>query len=175
MRNTEWVAPEAAPGEERTDTSPTTPQAHPVRDGVRGGGRYRAPRLAAVLLAGVLALPGGTWAEPERAPAPDTDARMAAIWKTLRAVDCARCHGKDYDGLAAPSIVEYARTQSRDMFVRMVLEGEPSRGMPGYRNNPRVADHIDDVYRYFVTRAQGRVGRGPPTPAPSPGTTNTSR
>jgi len=100
---------------------------------------------------------------------PDTNAPMAAVWRTLRAVDCARCHGRDYDGLAAPSVVEYARTQTRDMFVRMVLDGEPARGMPGYRNNPRVADRIDDIYRYFLARAQGRIGRGPPTPAPAPG------
>src|SRR6185295_9080497 len=37
--------------------------------------------------------------------------------------------------LSAPSIVAFARTQSREMFLRMVLDGDPPRGMPGYRDN----------------------------------------
>lgn len=51
---------------------------------------------------------------------PITDFGIASAWRTLRAIDCARRHGNDYEGLAAPSIVNYARTQSRDMFVRAV-------------------------------------------------------
>ena len=71
-----------------------------------------------------------------------------------------RCHGKDYGGLAAPSIVEYARTQSREMFDRMFLDGEPSRGMPAYRDNPSIAERIGDICRYFLGRADGTT---PPT------------
>ncbi|HEY8555305.1 MAG TPA: hypothetical protein VIL43_12300, partial [Burkholderiales bacterium] len=87
-----------------------------------------------------------------------TDAGMARAWRALRAMDCSRCHGKDYNGLAAPSIVEYARTQSREMFLRAVLEGNPPRGMPGYRDNPSIAGCIDDIYRYFLGRAYGTIG-----------------
>ena len=100
----------------------------------------------------------------ENGHSPSTDVRIVAAWKTLRAVECARCHGKDYDGLAAPSIIEYARTQNREMFVRMVLDGDPPRGMPGYRHNPRVLGSIDDIYRYFLGRAQGNIGKGPRAP-----------
>jgi cytochrome c55X len=85
------------------------------------------------------------------------DPRLAAAWKALRTVYCERCHGKDYDGLAAPSIVAYAATQSREAFVRIVLDGDPPRGMPGYRDNPLVADNIDDIYRYFRARATGAI------------------
>ncbi len=81
----------------------------------------------------------------------------ATAWRTLRVVDCARCHGKHNDGLAAPSIVDYARTQSREMFLRAVLDGTPGRGMPGYRGNALVAATIDDLYRYFKSRAEGSV------------------
>jgi mono/diheme cytochrome c family protein len=97
----------------------------------------------------------------------DVDASIAKAWRVLRTVDCARCHGKDYTGLAAPSIVDYATTQSRDMFVRMVLDGDPIRGMPGYRSNAYVAESIDDIYRYFIARAKGDIGPEyrPPTPA----------
>jgi hypothetical protein len=52
------------------------------------------------------------------------------------------------------------------MFVRMVLDGDPGRDMPGYRNNPRVLGSIDDIYRYFLGRANGNIGEGPPTPTP---------
>ena len=122
-----------------------------------------APCVAAIVAALVVAIPAGLKAGDGHSPS--TDVPIVAAWETLRAVECARCHGKDYDGLAAPSIIEYARTQNREMFVRMVLEGDPPRGMPGYRHNPRVLGSIDDIYRYFLGRAQGNIGKGRPAPA----------
>jgi mono/diheme cytochrome c family protein len=121
-------------------------------------------KVVAVLAAGLLAISAEVKAENEHSSS--IDVRIVAAWKTLRAVECARCHGKDYDGLAAPSIIEYARTQNREMFVRMVLDGDPPRGMPGYRDNPRVLGSIDDIYLYFLGRAQGSIGEGPPAPTP---------
>jgi len=88
----------------------------------------------------------------------EVDTRIANAWRVLRAVDCARCHGKDYAGMAAPSIVDYAALQSREMFVRMILDGDPARGMPGYRSNAYVVENLDDIYRYFRARASGDVG-----------------
>jgi hypothetical protein len=29
--------------------------------------------------------------------------------------------------------------------------------MPGYRDNPRIAGRIDDIYRYFLGRADGSI------------------
>jgi len=107
---------------------------------------------------------------------PADDGALDTAWQTLRVVDCARCHGKDYDGLAAPSVVEYVRaTRSRERFERIVLDGDPPRGMPGYRGNPLVAQTIDELYRYFSGRAAGDIGRGKPcaarrAPAPASGT-----
>ena len=118
--------------------------------------------LTALVAALVAAIPAGLKAADGHSPA--TDVRIVAAWETLRAVECARCHGKDYDGLAAPSIIEYARTQNREMFVRMVLDGDPARGMPAYRHNPRVLGNIDDIYGYFLGRAQGSIGKGRPAP-----------
>jgi mono/diheme cytochrome c family protein len=88
---------------------------------------------------------------------PLTDPGLISAWRTLRAADCARCHGKDYEGLAAPSIVDYARTQSRETFARMVLDGDGARGMPAYRLNPSIADHLADIHRYFMGRADGTI------------------
>jgi hypothetical protein len=94
---------------------------------------------------------------------PADEGELETAWQTLRVVDCARCHGKDYDGLAAPSVVEYVRaTRSRERFERIVLDGDPPRGMPGYRGNPLVAQTIDELYRYFSGRAAGDIGRGKP-------------
>jgi len=87
------------------------------------------------------------------------DPRVAGAWRALRTLNCERCHGKDYDGLAAPSVVAYARTQSRESFVRMLLEGDPSRGMPGYRANPLVSENVEGIYRYFLGRANGTIRR----------------
>lgn len=88
----------------------------------------------------------------------DGDKRIANGWRVLRTVDCARCHGKDYTGLAAPSIVRYAFSVSRETFIRTVLDGDPPRGMPGYRANSYVAGNLDDIYRYFQARAGGDIG-----------------
>lgn len=85
------------------------------------------------------------------------DPGLVTAWQTLRIVDCARCHGKHYTGLAAPSIVDYVRTQRREQFDHIVLVGDPPRGMPGYRSNRMIADTIDDLYRYFRSRAAGSL------------------
>jgi mono/diheme cytochrome c family protein len=124
------------------------------------------PACFAALVAIAACIPStvaGDVADPSR-----SDARIANAWRVLRAVDCARCHGRDYAGLAAPSIVDYVASQNREMFIRMVLDGDPIRGMPGYRGNAYVVESLDDIYRYFVARANGEIGPDyrPPVPAP---------
>ena len=96
-----------------------------------------------------------------------TDARIANAWRVLRVVDCARCHGKDYAGWAAPSIVAYAATQGRESFTRMVIDGDPVRGMPGYRENAYVAESVEDIYLYFLARANGEISADYRPPASS--------
>lgn len=99
------------------------------------------------------------------APYPGNEADAEAItqaWRTVRQMECGRCHGGDHDGLAAPSVLEFVRTQSRVRFDRIVLDGDPQRGMPGYGKTARVADSIDSIYLYFLLRANGAIGRGPP-------------
>src|SRR5690349_4756958 len=106
-------------------------------------------RCCTIVAVAVIAVPTLHDADTGRAGSQPADDAIVNAWRTLRIVDCARCHGKDYEGLAAPSIVVYARAQSRELFVRMVLDGKPSRGMPAYRDNPLVAAHIGDIYRLF--------------------------
>jgi len=96
----------------------------------------------------------------QEARQPFDDPSIARAWQALRTVDCERCHGAGHIGLAAPSIVDYARTQEREAFMRMVLDGDPPRGMPGYRGNALVRENIDGIYRYFRGRADGSIGAG---------------
>ena len=114
---------------------------------------YVATLLA--IAAGTLSIVAG--AVTDGADQFEVDTRIANARRVLRVVDCARCHGKDYTGLAAPSIVDYAALQSREMFVRMILEGDPIRGMPGYSSNAYVVENLDDIYRYFRARTSGAV------------------
>ena len=126
-------------------------------------GRYRrvtvSARLATLLAIAAAGIPSIVAADvTDGATQLCINARIANAWRVLRVVDCARCHGKDYAGLAAPSIVDYAATQSRETFVRMILDGDPIRGMPGYRSNAYVTESIDDIYRYFRARSNGDIG-----------------
>jgi cytochrome c55X len=72
----------------------------------------------------------------------------------LRAMDCARCHGRDYDGWAAPSLIAAVRDGSRERFDRIVLEGDIGRGMPGYKDQPLVVSELGAIYAYLHARAQ---------------------
>ncbi len=133
----------------------------------RRGGRRMACACLAPIMALALVVAESTWANTgaKSASPPITDLGIASAWRILRAIDCARCHGNDYEGLAAPSIVNYARTQSRDMFVQAVLDGNAPRGMPGYHSIAPVAERIDDIYRYFLSRANGTIGPGSRPPS----------
>jgi mono/diheme cytochrome c family protein len=115
------------------------------------------PRRIAAHAVALLAAAGSVHAAAGDDSIAAGDARIANGWRVLRAVDCARCHGKDYAGLAAPSIVRYAATVDRATFMRTVLDGDPPRGMPGYRGNSYVVDNLDDIYRYFGARAAGAI------------------
>lgn len=104
---------------------------------------------------------GACLAAHAQAPAStDTRASLADAWRAVRVADCARCHGKDHEGLAAPSIVGFARTQSRERFIAAVLDGNPPMGMPAYRGTPLIEDRIDAIYRYFAGRADGSIAAG---------------
>lgn len=156
-----------------------TPSGREGQIPARGAAAFLGLRCCALLLASVLAVsPPARADDPPGCPGrPIDDPTIAAAWRTLRVVDCARCHGKDYDGLAAPSIVDSVRTQSRDRFVRMVLDGDPPRGMPAYRNNALVAEKVDDLYRYFLARATEVIDAGarPAAMKPTPTIADSAR
>lgn len=94
-------------------------------------------------------VPAARAAESE--PAIEARGRLA-----LRDMDCARCHGRDYRGSSAPSLVAAVRQGSRERFDHYVLEGDIVRGMPGYKSQPRVVADLDAMYVYLLARAAER-------------------
>lgn len=115
----------------------------------------------ASLVALLLAAPEVRAAEGERA------ALLARGWAALRAMDCARCHGREYDGWAAPSLIASVRETTCERFGRLVLDGNVERGMPPYRTQPVVVAELDAIYAYLLARAQGEIGPGNPSAAQS--------
>lgn len=100
-----------------------------------------------------------------RAAEPEDGARLARGFAALRSMDCARCHGRDYDGWAAPSLLAAVREAPRERFERFVLDGNIGAGMPGYRGQPAVADNLDAIYAWLLARSRGEVGPGDPAAA----------
>ena len=119
--------------------------------------------LRAAMLAPLTAL---IFAAPHADAAdPDPGAHLERGWNALRAMDCARCHGRDYDGWAAPSLIAGVRNRSRNQFDLWVLDGDIGRGMPGYRSQPLVVAELDAIYAYLLARARGDIGSGRPNGA----------
>jgi hypothetical protein len=98
-------------------------------------------------------------AAPTAAPSSvvNRETSWATALRTLRTLDCARCHGRDHDGPGGPSLVAFAGTATRDQFAAAVLEGNAGRGMPPYRSNDLAVATVGDLYVYFKARAQGVI------------------
>jgi mono/diheme cytochrome c family protein len=93
----------------------------------------------------------------------DSAALPAALlrgWSALRAMDCARCHGRDLDGWSGPDLIAAVRDGSRDRFDRFVVDGDIARGMPSYRSQALVMSELDSIYAYLRARADGTVAAG---------------
>jgi cytochrome c55X len=121
--------------------------------------RCRASTLAALAL-----FAASAGAAPDNA-GPERLVILTRGWAALRAMDCARCHGRDHDGWAAPSLIAAVRDGSRERFTHFVLDGDLARGMPGYRSQPLVVAELDAIYAYLSARAGGAIGAGSPASA----------
>ena len=88
------------------------------------------------------------------------DAAIYAAWRAMRQLDCARCHGRDYTGSVGGSLLESASTRTREEFVRLVLEGNSSRGMPAYGSVALAVENAPGMYAYLRGRANGTIPAG---------------
>jgi cytochrome c55X len=114
-------------------------------------------KFLSAILAVAWALPVGA-AEPESKEA-GGDAKKG--FQVARQLDCARCHGAGYEGQVGPSLLDSAKQRSPEEFKRLVLEGNPGKGMPAYKNTPSAVENIDVMYAYFKGRAEGTVEAKP--------------
>jgi mono/diheme cytochrome c family protein len=88
------------------------------------------------------------------------DAEMYAGWQTVRALDCARCHGANFEGQVGPSLVESARSRDAETFKNIILNGNIQNGMPPYKSNDRVVKNLDGIHAYFKALADGKIKPG---------------
>jgi hypothetical protein len=125
------------------------------------------PRVLTSKLIGVpwLALAQSLLAETPVSADPAEAARRVnpgifVAWQAMRQLDCARCHGRDYTGSVGGSLLEAARTRSREEFKRLVLEGNVARGMPPYSGVPLATENVEGMYDYLRGRADGAIQNG---------------
>ena len=121
-----------------------------------------SPIARRAVFAALLALAGSAFAEPADDVVVEWPSELRRGWAALRAFDCARCHGRDYDGWSAPDLIVAVRDGSRERFTHSVLEGEIVRGMPGYKDQALVVTELDAIYAYLRARADGVIGAGKP-------------
>jgi mono/diheme cytochrome c family protein len=107
-----------------------------------------------LLLMLAMAAPPGPAAETRVDPA------VYNAWRAMRQLDCARCHGGDYTGSSGGSLLESARSRSKDEFLRLVLDGVPERGMPPYRGVKLAVENAEGMYAYLRGRASGAIPAG---------------
>lgn len=81
-------------------------------------------------------------------------------WKTWRALDCARCHGANQQGLVGPSLIVALQKLSKEEFETTVLKGRLPQGMPPFGSVPRLVKNIDNLYTYLKARSDGKVEPG---------------
>lgn len=96
------------------------------------------------------------------------DAHIYRGWLAVRQLDCARCHGKNFNGSSGPSLLTAVITRSAEEFHNLVLQGVAERGMPPYGTVPLASDNIQGIHAYFLGLARGEISLGVLKPANPP-------
>lgn len=78
-------------------------------------------------------------------------------FRTWRAAACDRCHGANQEGMVGPSLIASLKTLSKDEFVKVMTDGRPEKGMPGWASNPSVMAHMNQLYAYLKGRSDGAI------------------
>ncbi len=81
-------------------------------------------------------------------------------WKTWRALDCARCHGNEQQGLVGPSLVEGLKTLTKDQFHTTVMNGRPGTVMPSFKASKMMQQNWEGLYAYLKGRSDGKIKPG---------------
>jgi hypothetical protein len=81
-------------------------------------------------------------------------------WKTWRALDCARCHGNEQQGLVGPSLVEGLKTLTKDQFHTTVMNGRPGTVMPSFKASKLMQENWQGLYAYLKGRSDEKIKPG---------------
>ncbi len=75
---------------------------------------------------------------------------------------CFRCHGPDATGGFAPDLRKSIKEKiTEEMFIQIVRKGRPDKGMPAWEQVLKEGQ-IQQIYRYVLERAEGRLSAGKP-------------
>ena len=85
------------------------------------------------------------------------DSKTMEGFRTWRAAACDRCHGANQEGMVGPSLIESLKALSKDDFKKTLSEGRLEKGMPAWKENKQVMDHIDNLYAYLKGRSDGAI------------------
>ena len=80
-------------------------------------------------------------------------------FRTWRSAACDRCHGPNQEGMVGPSLIERLKVLTPEEFKTTVLGGRLTKGMPSFGDNPKVTEHIDQLYAYLKGRSDGAITR----------------
>ena len=78
-------------------------------------------------------------------------------FRSWRSAACDRCHGANQEGLVGPSLIDSLKVLSKADFSKTVAEGRAEKGMPGWKENKEVMDHMDGLYAYLKGRSDGAI------------------
>lgn len=100
---------------------------------------------------------------------PPRDTVPVAVYKGWQQymLNCARCHGDDALGTSfAPSLVQALGAEgqitSRKMFMGVLINGRPDKGMPSDSTMGLDPAYLDGLYDYLKGRADGQLHGGRP-------------
>ena len=120
---------------------------------------FRLPLLSLALCAGVSLAQAQDAKEPlyKVVDGYKVDANTMKGFRTWRAAACSRCHGANQEGMVGPSLIAGLKRLSKEEFVAVVTNGRLALGMPPFKTNQRVMEHIDDLYAYLKGRSDGAI------------------
>ena len=120
-----------------------------------------APILAAALVA-LIAVPATAVSESGKPlytvqDGNRVDENTYEGFKTWRAAACDRCHGPNQEGMVGPSLIESMKRLGLEEFRQILLEGRLDKGMPAWKTNEKVVEHMDALYAYLKGRSDGAI------------------
>ena len=89
------------------------------------------------------------------------DTKTLQGWETWRAAACQRCHeDKAAEWRSGPLAGRVAQVALAQRFQDHGLKGRADKGMPGFGDDQKVVDNLDNLYAYLKGRSDGAIPPG---------------